>query len=281
MNIRPNDFVLEIGSGHNPKTRSDVLCDKFIDDDEQRGGNLVVDRPIVEADGQYLPFAEKAFDYVICSHVLEHVEDPKLLISELMRVAHRGYIETPSEIGERIYGWQYHNWIVNLIDGRLVLKKNDKRAEFGLLFHTLAETNTHWRRFHILHHNLFLVQYEWDGKIEYQIVDEDKSPLPGTYIDLNCTETIVELLTSKNAKQNRNRLLLTLKSIIPRSVVSYTKSFIAKKRKPHIKSLDAKSFYELLVCPKCKGEVTFNEQNIHCIACKQRYPIVDGIPRFT
>lgn len=276
MNIRPNDFVLEIGSGHNPKTRSDVLCDKFIDDDEQRGGNLVVDRPIVEADGQYLPFAEKAFDYVICSHVLEHVEDPKLLISELMRVAHRGYIETPSEIGERIYGWQYHNWIVNLIDGRLVLKKNDKRAEFGLLFHTLAETNTHWRRFHILHHNLFLVQYEWDGKIEYQIVDEDKSQLPGTYIDLNCPETIVELLTSKNAKQKRNRLLLTLKSIIPRSVVSYTKSFIAKKRKPPIKSLNA-----ILVCPKCKGGVTFNEQNIHCIACKQRYPIVDGIPRFT
>lgn len=281
MNIRPNDFVLEIGSGHNPKTRSDVLCDKFIDDDEQRGGNLVVDRPMVEADGQYLPFAEKAFDYVICSHVLEHVEDPEMLISELMRVAHRGYIETPSEIGERIYGWQYHNWIVNLIDGRLVLKKNDKRAEFGLLFHTLAETNTHWRRFHILHHNIFLVQYEWEGKIEYQIVDENKSLLPGTYIDLNCPETIVELLTSKNAKQKRNRLLLTLKSIIPRSVVSYTKSFIAKKKRPHSKSLDAKSLYKILVCPKCKGEVTFNEQNIHCIACKQRYPIVDGIPRFT
>ena len=87
MNIRPDDFVLEIGSGHNPKARSDVLCDKFISDDEQRGGAIVTDRPIVEADGQFLPFADRAFDYVICSHVLEHVEDPVQLITELERVA--------------------------------------------------------------------------------------------------------------------------------------------------------------------------------------------------
>ena len=109
MNIRADDFVLEIGSGHNPNVRSDVLCDKFIDDDEQRGGMIVTDRPMVEADGQFLPFADGAFDYVICLHVLEHVEDADLLLSEMMRVASRGYIETPSEIGERIYGWHYHN----------------------------------------------------------------------------------------------------------------------------------------------------------------------------
>ena len=40
--------------------------------------------------GQFLPFSDKAFDYVICSHVLEHVEDPDLLISELMRVSNTG-----------------------------------------------------------------------------------------------------------------------------------------------------------------------------------------------
>ncbi len=37
---------------------------------------------------------------------------------------------------------------------------------------------------------------------------------------------------------------------------------------------------ELLVCPKCKGELEFHEdQNeIHCLACKLVYPIVDDIP---
>ena len=68
-NIAADDFVLEIGSGHDPKTRSDVLCDKFIEDDIQRGGNIVTDRLIVAADGQYLPFSDKSFDYIICSHI--------------------------------------------------------------------------------------------------------------------------------------------------------------------------------------------------------------------
>lgn len=271
MKIRPDDFVLEIGSGHNPKTRSDILCDKFIDDDEQRGGKLVSDRPIVEADGQHLPFADNSFDYVICSHVLEHVEDPDLLISELMRVAQRGYIETPSEIGERIYGWQYHNWIVNLIDGRLVLQRNDKRADFGQLFHTLAERDKQWRRFHILHHNLFLVQYEWDGKIEYEIMGENVSPL-----DLQSPQTIEKLLTYNNSQQNQKGFSLILKSIIPRRIVAHTKSFLAKNRKRQKVTLE-----EIIACPKCKSKVTWNEQDINCTKCKQRYPIVDGIPRFT
>ena len=37
MNIGPNDLVLDVGSGHNPNPRSDVLCDRYIDDDTERG----------------------------------------------------------------------------------------------------------------------------------------------------------------------------------------------------------------------------------------------------
>ena len=270
MNIRADDFVLEIGSGHNPKTRSDVLCDKFIDDDEQRGGTIVADRPMVEADGQFLPFADGAFDYAICSHVLEHVEDPNLLVSELMRVAPRGYIETPSEIGERIYGWHYHNWVVNLIEGRLVLQKNDTRAEFGQLFHTLAAKDKSWRKFHIMHHRLFLVQYEWEGKIDYEILESQESPL-----DLTCPQTVEELLTSTFSDQRQNGLWLMLKSAVPRGLVSRVKSFLAKNRNRPTKTLE-----EILVCPQCKGEIIWEEQNLHCPKCEQRYPIIDGIPRF-
>lgn len=271
MNIRTNDFVLEIGSGHNPKARSNVLCDKFIADDEQRGGTIVTDRPIVEADGQFLPFADRAFDYVICSHVLEHVETPDLLISELMRVAPRGYIETPSEIGERIYGWHYHHWVVNLIDGRLVLQKNDKRAEFGQLFHTLAAKDKYWRRFHITHHRLFLVQYEWEGKIDYEIVDAQESPL-----DLTCPQTIEKLLTPAVSKRTRPGFLLILKSLVPRSVVSHAKSFLVKSG-----SRQTKTLKEIIVCPQCKGKIIWEADSLHCETCVQNYPIIDGIPRFT
>ncbi|MCG9129608.1 methyltransferase domain-containing protein [Candidatus Poribacteria bacterium] len=270
MNILSNDFVLEIGSGHNPNVRADVLCDKFIDDDEQRGGMIVTDRPLVEADGQYLPFVDGAFDYVICMHVLEHVEDPDLLLTEMMRVSSRGYIETPSEIGERIYGWPYHNWVVNEINGHLVLHKNPKQAEFGQLFHTLAAQDRHWRKFHIMHHDLFLVQHEWNEKIDYEILLEKESPL-----NLSCPQTIERLLTFDLPEQTHREFWLVLKSVVPRSIVSRAKSLFARKRMGRL----TKSLKEIIICPKCKDDVLWNEDRILCRNCDKAFPIVDGIPR--
>lgn len=273
MNIRPNDFVLEIGSGHNPKARSDVLCDKFIGDDEERGGAIVTDRPMVEADGEFLPFADRAFDYVICSHVLEHVKDPKRFIAELTRVACRGYIETPSEIGERIYGWHYHNWVVNLVDGCLMLRKNEKNSQFGQLFHRLAVTDKHWKRFHMTHHHLFLVQYEWEDKIEYKILLDHESAL-----DLECHDTLDRLVASDGNVRRHNEWLLLLKSAVPRGIVSRAKSLLTKTKG---KSRRTKALKEILVCPQCKGEITWEEHSLHCKMCEQSYRIIDGIPRFT
>ena len=269
MNIRPDDFVLEIGSGHNPKARSDVLCDKFIADDEQRGGTIVTDRPIVEADGQFLPFADGVFDYVICAHVLEHVEDPAQLIAELERVARRGYIETPSEIGERIYGWHYHNWVVNLVDGCLMLRKNEKDSQFGQLFHKLAATDKHWKRFHLTHHNLFLVQYEWENEINYEVLADQKPAL-----DLECPDTLERLIASDDSRSGQREWLLLLKSAVPRRIVSQAKSLFARSKHRRTKTLQ-----EILVCPQCKGGIAWEEQRLYCEACDCHYPIVDGIPR--
>ena len=268
MNIRPDDFVLEIGSGHNPKARSDVLCDKFITDDEQRGGAIIADRPIVEADGQFLPFADRAFDYVICSHVLEHVEDPARLIAELERVARRGYIETPSEIGERIYGWHYHNWVVNLVEDCLMLRRNEGKSQFGQLFHRLAATDKHWKRFHLTHHHLFLVQYEWEDKINYEVLPHQEPAL-----NLECPDTLDRLVASEGNVQNE--WLLLLKSAVPRGIVSHAKSLLRKGKSRQLKTLQ-----KILVCPQCKGEIIWDEQRLDCKACERHYPIIDGIPRF-
>ncbi|HUB05544.1 MAG TPA: Trm112 family protein [Myxococcales bacterium] len=42
----------------------------------------------------------------------------------------------------------------------------------------------------------------------------------------------------------------------------------------------SKELKELLVCPKCKGELEFHEEKgeIHCRACKLVYAIQDDIP---
>ena len=42
----------------------------------------------------------------------------------------------------------------------------------------------------------------------------------------------------------------------------------------------AKELKEILVCPKCKGDLDFHEEKgeIVCASCKLVYPIVDDIP---
>ena len=269
MNIRPDDFVLEIGSGHNPKTRSDILCDKFINDDLQRGGSIVADRPLVEADGQYLPFADRSFDYVICSHILEHVENPELLIRELTRVASGGYIETPSEIAERLYGWPYHNWMVNLVNNRLVIQKKADKSQFGQLFHALAAHDKNFARFHVTHHKLFLVQYEWRGKVDYEILPPETSML-----DLESRKAISVMLDQVDHSSFWNKWAPILKRRVPRNLASKVKSVFVNRRRN-----SAKTLKDILVCPLCKGPIEWKADRVWCDACELDYPVAHDIPR--
>ena len=47
------------------------------------GGTLWV----LQADGQALPFQDQSFDGILCTEILEHVENPDLLLEEIHRVA--------------------------------------------------------------------------------------------------------------------------------------------------------------------------------------------------
>lgn len=40
----------------------------------------------VQADGQHLPFKNNCFENVVCLHTIEHVDNPYLLLNELIRV---------------------------------------------------------------------------------------------------------------------------------------------------------------------------------------------------
>src|SRR3989344_6715828 len=100
-NIGKNDLVLDLGSGDKPFWRADVIVDKYLEDDRQRSsGPVLLDKNklFIKADVENLPFKDKVFDFVYCSHLLEHVENPVKAINEITRVAKKGYIEVPYAI---------------------------------------------------------------------------------------------------------------------------------------------------------------------------------------
>ena len=102
LRIKRRDKVLEIGPGHDPMFRSDVIADKFPHDDTHRCGKVLIypHQQFIEADGEQLPFEKDAFDYVICNQVLEHADNPARFTEEMVRVGKRGYVATPSMLGE-------------------------------------------------------------------------------------------------------------------------------------------------------------------------------------
>lgn len=141
LSISKSDKVIEIGSGHNPNYRSNVLVEKHIDNNYHRGGSIRIfpHQKIINTDGTKLPFDDKEFDYVICNQVLEHVDDPEAFLKEQSRVSKRGYIETPSLIGELLHPKESHKWVIVDIDGKLFLFEKSKMpsnygVDYGVLF---------------------------------------------------------------------------------------------------------------------------------------------------
>ena len=108
----PHDTVLEIGAG-NGAILENLSAKGFAKEfraldvsssgvDQIRSKNIP---GLVEAatfDGYRTPYADDQFDLVILSHVVEHVEHPRLLLYEAARVGKRLFVEIPLEDNARL-----------------------------------------------------------------------------------------------------------------------------------------------------------------------------------
>jgi ubiquinone/menaquinone biosynthesis C-methylase UbiE len=138
IKISKDWLVLDLGSGHNPHNRANILVDRYIKENTDRSDKSIkIDhkKPFIIADAHFLPFKDKCFDYIIASHIAEHVTKPELFCKELMRIGKRGYIETPSKIGERILSEQFHKWYVIKKGSSLIFEKKDIAAPISILFY--------------------------------------------------------------------------------------------------------------------------------------------------
>lgn len=136
--IRAGDRVLEIGPGGTPHPRSNEFLDlhpSLLGTAEEaayhRGSApaLRTDKPVTYYDGGAFPYGDKGFDYVICAHVLEHVPNVESFLSELFRIADRGYIEFPTIYYEYVYNIPVHVNVLTFRGGELHYMP---KAETGL-----------------------------------------------------------------------------------------------------------------------------------------------------
>ncbi|EMG38427.1 methylase involved in ubiquinone/menaquinone biosynthesis [Desulfocurvibacter africanus PCS] len=185
--IRKSDHVLEIGPGAYPYPRANVYLDKKFSPEEQLAqfGEATRKRELeslVYYTGNTFPFADKEFDYVICSHVLEHVapQDLPTFIGELTRIANRGYIEVPNVFYEYLCNTPVHLWLIGNHGDKLhfCLKKQDNNVLLNTMRHCFYHTDLALPFLFSRYRELFFIGFEWIESIDYSI-DEGTDNLFG------------------------------------------------------------------------------------------------------
>lgn len=189
LRLNKSDKVLEVGGGHNPHPRSNVVVDKYTDTNYHRSGNIKVlnGQQFMNADGEALPFDDKEFDYVICCQVLEHVENPVQFLAEQFRVAKRGYIETPSLLGEYLFARESHKWILHEHNNILYLLDKEKmnfQVSYNmtdLIQRYLPKQSIGFKILERTHPNLQTIRIEWADDFAYEINPTDPEVLKYFY----------------------------------------------------------------------------------------------------
>lgn len=176
LGIGRGDFVLDAGGGANPLPEASVVVEADLASGHDRDGRVIrTDQRWLAGDLESLPFRDDAFDYAYCSHVLEHVRDPARACEELMRVAARGYIETPRKMAELVAGYPSHRWLVDVVDGVLTFERRwfiEHPLQNLALAHILKHAGARQRAL-VDFRNLSCVQFVWEGRFEYRVIEND------------------------------------------------------------------------------------------------------------
>jgi len=136
LEIGRTDFVAEVGGGHDPFWRSDVIFDKYPFDNIHRSEDLADPVPVFIADANRIPLPDSGCDLLFASHIIEHLPEPDVFLDEVRRVSRRVYLEFPARNRELLFGWAMHSWLVEPRGTHLVFFRNNIPQMFGDLFHS-------------------------------------------------------------------------------------------------------------------------------------------------
>ena len=152
--------VVDIGCGYSANKNASVIADI------QDLSNFYKDKNFIKISGKKLPFKDKEFDFVIASHVIEHVEDFEFFVKELERISTKGYIELPTRLADNLVfenkndhiWWFSYNDVTNQV---IASKRNQLIDPFitvsvGKLFEKIFRES-------------FVLELAWEEKIDYKI----------------------------------------------------------------------------------------------------------------
>jgi SAM-dependent methyltransferase len=103
----PHQSIIEVGAGEGSVLQElserNFAESLYAIDISESGVNKIRDRQIKNLldcntyDGYTIPYADNQFDIAILTHVVEHLENPRMLIYEASRIANILFIEVPLE----------------------------------------------------------------------------------------------------------------------------------------------------------------------------------------
>ena len=158
--------ILDIGCGYTAHENATVICDV------QDLSSFYKDKNFVKLDGNVLPFKDNEFDFVIASHVIEHVKDVKTFINELSRISSKGYIELPTILEDNLVfeNKKDHIWHMEFddVDNKLNISEKIQYLEPMITVSTSKKFSKIFRQ------SLVLELY-WEDNIEFNLIQKNKN----------------------------------------------------------------------------------------------------------
>ena len=154
--------ILDIGCGYSANNYATTICDI------QDLSNFYKDRNFVILENNDLPFDDNHFDFVISSHVMEHVKDLEHFIKEIQRVSKKGYIELPTKLEDNLVfeNKKEHLWQMDFddVNHKLLISKKIQFLEPVLTVSTIQKMREYFR-------SSLILELFWENKIEYEFIE--------------------------------------------------------------------------------------------------------------
>ena len=152
--------ILDIGCGYTAHESATVVCDV------QDLSSFYYNRNFIKLESEILPFKDNEFDFVISSHVIEHVKDVTIFIKELERVSSKGYIELPTILEDNLVfeNKKDHLWHMEFDDVKQKLNISEK---IQYLEPVLTVSSS--KKFSKIFRQSLILELYWENKIDFDI----------------------------------------------------------------------------------------------------------------